>query len=107
MPHALLLVNFSVSPASESEFNQFYHHEFLPKLAKASPAIANIRRFEEFALGGSARWYHKQFLTIYQLTDGTTAEQADALFGNPEVKDVVLRFREWKEKVVSDFSRMT
>src|SRR6516164_4709403 len=97
MPQALVLVNFSVSPASESEFNQFYHHEFLPKLAEASPEIANVRRFEEFAVGGSARWYNKQFLTIYQLRDGITAERADTLFGKPEVKDVVLRFHEWKE----------
>jgi len=107
MPHALVLDGFSVSPASESEFNQFYHHEFLPKLEEASPEIANLRRFEEFALGGSARWYRKQFLTIYQLTDGTTAEQADAMFGKPEVKDVVLRFRERSEEVVSNFSRTT
>ncbi len=107
MESPIILINFSVNPDAEAEFNRFYQHEFLPKLLKSSPEIKNIRRYEEFGVGGSLRWYNKQFLTIYQLTGAEAITKADAIFERPEVSDVVTRFREWKEKSIRNFTRIT
>lgn len=103
----LVLINFSVNPEAESEFNRFYHHEFLPHLLKESPEIKNVRRYEEFGVAGSLRWYNKQFLTVYQLTVPEAIAQADAIFGRPAVSDVVKTFRDWKDKALRNFSRIT
>lgn len=100
-------MNFSVPPDLAPEFTRFYHHEFLPTVASESPEVANIRRYEEFGVGGSLRWYNKQYLTIYQLTDLQSTDKADLIFQRPGVKQVVGHFRDWKEKSLRNFSRLT
>jgi hypothetical protein len=101
-----MLVNFSVPPDVTPEYTRFYHHEFLPCLMEHSPAIFNIRRYEEFGVGGTLRWYNKQYLTIYQMHEGTTAKDGDEIFQNPAVAGVLKRFKEWKEKSIFNFSRI-
>ncbi len=102
----LIVINFSVKPDAEAEFNRFYHSEFLPHLLKESPEIKNIRRYEEFGVGGSLRWYNKQFLTIYQLNGTDDLFKTDAIFERPSVIDAVKKFREWKDKALRNFSRI-
>lgn len=102
----LIVINFSVNPDAEVEFNRFYHREFLPHLHKESPEIKNIRRYEEFGFGASSRWYNKQFLTIYQLSAIDALGAVDAIFERAAVNDVVKKFREWKDKALQNFSRI-
>jgi hypothetical protein len=103
----IMLVNFAVAPDQEPQFNQFYHHTFLPHMAKESPEISSIRRFEEFGVGGTLRWYDKQFLTLYHLDSKATAESANAMFERQSVNEVVKEFRVWKDKALHNFSRVT
>src|SRR5215472_17309155 len=107
MSSAIMLVVFSVPPDQEAEFHHFYHRRFLPKLLEESPAIKNVRRYEEFGLGGSGRWYNKQFLTIYQMSDLPEAKDSDSIFANPAVADVLKEFNEWKERALGNFSRIS
>jgi hypothetical protein len=103
----LIVINFSVSPDAESDFNQFYHQQFLPQLLKESPEIKSIRRYEEIGVGGTLRWYNKQYLTIYQLNSVEAISKADAIFENAAVADVVKKFRQWKDNSLRNFSRIT
>ena len=107
MSKPFILVNFSVPPDVTPQFTEFYQHEFLPAVMAASPEIANIRRYEEFGVGGTLRWYNKQYLTIYQLVDEKAIARADAIFQNTAVQSVVAKFREWKDRSLRNFSRMT
>jgi hypothetical protein len=107
MSRPLILVNFSVPQDVAPKFTAFYHHEFLPRIMEHSPDIHNIRRFEEFGVGASLRWYNKQYLTIYQLKDSDAVAQSDAIFQNAGVEAVVKRFREWKDSSLRNFSRIT
>lgn len=107
MSKPLIVVNFSVPPDVAPEFTAFYHHEFLPHMAKHTPEIHSIRRYEEFGVGASLRWYNKQFLTIYQLADESAIVRSDAIFETAAVENAVKRFRDWKGKSLRNFSRMT
>src|ERR1700749_4185616 len=98
MTKPLILVNFSVPPDVAPQFTVFYHHEFLPRIMENAPEIFNIRRYEEFGVGASLRWYNKQYLTIYQLVDESAIAKSDEIFQNSKVTSVVAKFREWKEK---------
>jgi hypothetical protein len=103
----LIVVIFSVPPDEEPAFNVFYHHRFLPRLCAETPEIESIRRYEEYLLGGSARWYNKQFVTFYVLTDEAAMGKADEIFARPAVKEVVAEFGKWKQEKLKNFSRVT
>jgi hypothetical protein len=104
---AILVVGLSVPPDKEPRFNEFYNHCFLPKLLKETPEFIRVTRFEEFGVGGTLRWYNKQFLTIYELESEECISKVDSLFGRPAVADVVKTFREWKDNELKNFSRIT
>jgi hypothetical protein len=103
----IILVNFSVPPDVAPEFTAFFQHEFLPVMMRESPQLTNVRRYEEFGVGASLRWYNKQYLTIYQLADDEAVARADSIFENAAVESVMKRFREWNEKCLRNFSRIT
>lgn len=106
MANPLVVINFSVTADAEAEFNRFYNRTFIPQLLKASPEILNARRYEEFGVGGSLRWYNKQFLTIYQLDETASPSKPDAIFERTAVAELVEQFREWKDKSLHNFSRI-
>lgn len=103
----ILVVGLSVPPDKEPAFNEFYHHEFLPRLIDETPEFTRVIRYEEFGVGGTLRWYNKQFLTIYELSGEAAIEAVDAAFGRPAVADVVKTFRKWKDTELKNFSRIT
>lgn len=107
MDKAIMVISFSVNPDVEATFNSFYHRSFLPHLLRHSPEIVNVRRYEEFGMGGSLRWYNKQFLTIYQLSENAVIDNVNAIFEKESVADVVKEFRKWKDTSLRNFSRIT
>lgn len=107
MENPILVISFSVNPEAEAAFNSFYHRSFLPHLLSQSPEIVNVRRYEEFGTGGSLRWYNKQFLTIYQLAGSETIDKLNDIFERETVVDVVKEFRQWKEKSLRNFARIS
>jgi hypothetical protein len=102
-----MVVGLSVAPEQEAAFNEFYHHQFLPAMLRETPEILSIRRYEELGIGGSLRWYKKQFLTFYELAAETTAEQTDEFFKKESLKDVMAPFGQWKTKSLRNFTRIT
>ncbi|SRR5579885_1001592 len=107
MGNPLLVINFTVPPEVEPEFNRFYHYSFLTAVLEKSPEIINIRRYEEFGIGGSLPWHNKQYLTIYQLAGDDAMSKVDGIFDRPAVCQVVKEFREWKDRSLRNFSRIT
>ena len=61
----IILVSLSISPEKEADFNDFYHHRYIPNLMKIIPEIKFARRYQEHNVEGTLRYYNKQFLTIY------------------------------------------
>jgi hypothetical protein len=107
MVKPVIAVSFTISPEVETEFNRFYHRSFLPNLVEHSPEIERLVRYEEFAVGGSLRWYNRQFITIYQLDSEDAISNVDRIFSRPEVIDDVRAFGDWKQKHLQNFARVT
>lgn len=63
----ILIIKVSLSSRYEDEFNDFYHHEYIPDILENIPQIVSARRYEEFNTEGTLRYYNKFLLTIYEL----------------------------------------
>jgi hypothetical protein len=64
---ALYVVSLSVDPDQEADFNRYCHGEHIPAVMQDAEAVRSVRRYEQFGVDGSLRWYRRQFLTIYEL----------------------------------------
>jgi hypothetical protein len=67
---ALYVVSLSVDPDREAEFNRYYHGEHIPGVLADAQGVRSVRRYEQFGVDGSLRWYQRRFLTIYELEEG-------------------------------------
>ncbi len=72
----IIIVSFSVDTEKEVEFNDFYHHHYIPKLMSVVPEIESARRYQEHNVDGNLRYYNKQFLTIYECASEEDAQKA-------------------------------
>lgn len=106
-PNPIMIVAMGVAPEKEGEFNEFYHHRFLPAILASSEEVASIRRYEELNISGTLRWYTKQFLTIYELAGEDGLARADKIFARPGMKDLVTEFQTWKRNDLRNFSRIS
>lgn len=106
MKAPILIVALSVPPDKETDFNEFYQHQFLPRVIDETPEFVRVVRYEEFAVGGTLRWYNKQYLTIYELSSEDAIAGCDSFFGRPAVVEVVMEFRRWKDEHLKNFSRI-
>jgi hypothetical protein len=79
----LMIVSLTVDPEKEAEFNSFYHHRYIPKLLSVVPEIVSARRYEEFNVEGSLRWYVRQYLTIYEIASDDAIPAAIEGLGRP------------------------
>ncbi len=103
----IMLITLSVAPEKEGEFNEFYHHRFLPGILASAPEIISIRRYGELNVSGSLRWYNKQYVTIYEFRDAESINKGDEIFGREGIKDLVMEFQTWKNNDLRNFSRIT
>jgi len=103
----IMVITLSVAPEKEGEFNEFYHHRFLPRILTSAPEIASIRRYEELNVSGSLKWYNKQYVTIYEFANREGIERSDAIFQRTEMKDLVTEFGNWKTNDLRNFSRIS
>lgn len=71
---AIIIVSLGVTAEKEAEFNEFYHHNYIPTLMKVIPEIESARRYQEHNVDGTLRYYNKQFLTIYECSSGVNAQ---------------------------------
>lgn len=103
----IMLITLAVAPEKEGEFNEFYHHRFLPGMLLSAPEIKTIRRYEELNVSGSLRWYNKQYITIYELENREVIDKSDEIFQRSGVKDLVTEFQNWKTNDLKNFSRIS
>jgi hypothetical protein len=103
----IMLITLSVAPEKEGEFNEFYHHRFLPGILASAPEVHTIRRYEEYNVSGSLRWYNKQYITIYELANPDVIEKADEIFQRTGMIDLVREFQSWKTNDLKNFSRIS
>lgn len=101
-----MMITLGVAPEKEGEFNEFYHHRFLPGLLVSAPEVRTITRYEELNISGSLRWYTKQFLTIYEFTNEADISKADEIFKRDGLRDLVTEFQTWKTNDLRNFSRV-
>jgi hypothetical protein len=70
----ILQIVTSIPKRHEDEFNDFYHHEYIPIILKVFPEIVKARRYEEYNTDASLRYYFKQWVTIYELESEAAIE---------------------------------
>jgi len=98
----IILVNLSISHEKEAEFNDFYHHVYIPKLMEIIPEIETVRRYEEYNIDGLLRFYHKQYLTIYETAAKEAAHVAlDAILHRPGRENEKAAWEEWEPQFLS------
>lgn len=102
-----MVITLGVTPEKEGEFNEFYNHRFLPALLASAPEISSIRRYEEINPGGTLRWYTKQYLTIYELKNEESVNNADEVFLRPGLRELITEFQTWKKNDLRNFSRIS
>lgn len=90
----ILLVATRIPKRYEDEFNDFYHHEYIPVILKVFPEILNARRYEEMNTGTLPSNY-KQWLTVYQLQSEEAIEPL--LKAMPERTGREKEKQRWKE----------
>lgn len=64
MPRALLVVDITIDPAREDEFNRWYDDEHIPE-KRAAPGFYSARRFKHFT-------DPHRYLAVYEVEDGET-----------------------------------
>jgi hypothetical protein len=102
----IMVVTLSVPPEKEAEFNDFYHHRFLPAMLEDAPEIHSIRRYEESGVRGNLRWLDKQFLTIYELECDDVPADLEEMFSRHSLQDPLGEFQQWKTNHLRNFSRI-
>lgn len=103
----IMLITLSVAPEKDGEFNEFYHHKFLPAILASAPEVLSIRRYKELNTGGSLRWSNKQYVTVYELENKAAIDNADEIFQRDSIRDLVTEFQNWKTNDLRNFSRIS
>ncbi len=92
----LLLVRLRVDPAQEEAFNRWYHHDYLDTLAPLAPLFTRITRY--VSRNGDDRVY----LTVYEIRDEASIEQALAVFDRPDRQDHRRQWKAWEQRAVRE-----
>ena len=73
--HFIYMVSVSVDPDHEAEFNRYYHSQHIPAVMEATSDLKSVRRYAEYGVDGSLRWYQRRQLAIYECEDGADLER--------------------------------
>jgi hypothetical protein len=93
---ALYVVSLSVDPDREAEFNRYYHGEHIPAVLADCGDLRTVRRYEQFGVDGSLRWYERQFLTIYELDSGRDLARLSDEGVLPSTHPAMTSWQEWR-----------
>ncbi len=62
-----MIIKSSIPARYVDEYHDFYHHAYIPNILEEFPEVLSARRYEEGNTSGSLRYYHKTYLTLYEL----------------------------------------
>lgn len=101
---AIMVVELSVDPARRTEFEVFYHNDYIPQFLAAVPLVVSARRYSQMD-GGPADPAAKRFFTIYELGSDDCMGKIDAAIARSAHKSASDRFKVWKEDGLTSFAR--
>lgn len=101
----LMIVALSVDPDKEASFNDFYHHRYIPNLLRVVPEFVSAKRYEEFNVEGSLRWFTKRFLTVYELASEEAIEAALTGLERKERDEDRAEWDRWRATGLHDVTR--
>lgn len=104
----LMIVSLRVDPEAEAGFNEFYHHVYIPKVLEVIPELISARRYEEYGVEGSLKWFTKQFLTIYEFESEAAIEAGIQALNNRPGREVERQtWERWKTSHLHDVQSIT
>jgi hypothetical protein len=103
----IILVALSIDHRKEAEFNDFYHHDYIPNLLTVVPEIDSVRRYEEYNTDASLRYYSKQFWTIYQFASDHPCNVLEAIQKRPGREKQKAGWMEWEKKYFKNLQHAT
>jgi hypothetical protein len=102
----IMIVSLRIAPEKEAEFNEFYHHRYIPKLLEIVPEIQVARRYEEYGVAGSLKWFTKRFLTVYEIASEAVLDAAIEGLSRPGREAERTEWNRWKTSYLKDLSRV-
>ena len=97
LKRAIILISLSVDTEKETEFNDFYHHYYIPNLMQVIPEINTARRYQEYNVDGNLRYLNKRYLTIYECESKENAQKAmDAIQNRQSMKQETREWKKWQ-----------
>jgi hypothetical protein len=102
----IMIVSLRVAPEKEAEFNEFYHHRYIPKLLEVVPEFTAARRYEEYGVAGSLKWFTKRFITVYEVASEAVLSQAVEGLSRPGREEERAEWGSWKAEYLKDVSRV-
>lgn len=102
----IMIVSLRIAPEKEAAFNEFYHHRYIPKLLEVVPEIRVARRYEEYGVAGSLKWFTKRFLTVYEIASEAVLDSAIEGLSRPGREAERAEWAKWKDSHLKDVSRV-
>lgn len=102
---SLLMISLKVDFDKAGEFNDFYHHRYIPRLLEVVPELVSARRYEEYNVDGSLRWYVRQYLTIYEFASEDVIEDGVRALERPGREAERAEWTRWIDSSVHEVSR--
>lgn len=93
-PH--FIVRMRLNPAHEEEFNTWYNNDYLATLRPIAPLFTDCYR----QVSGEGE--DKVYLTIYEIKDEASIDEALAVFDREDRQDYRRLWKEWEKKAVKD-----
>jgi hypothetical protein len=102
----ILIISLRIAPAEEAAFTEFYHHQYIPKLLEIVPEIITARRYEEYGVAGSLKWFSKRLITLYELAPNVSLEQITSALSRPGREDEIATWQHWQNTALQNLSRV-
>lgn len=96
-----MLVDLSVEPSRQSEFDHFYHDFYIPEFLRAVPEIRTARRY---APAENERATN-HFLTIYELQSDDSIVDIETAIAKSAHRKASDQFKLWKQSGLAHFDR--
>jgi hypothetical protein len=89
--NSILLVSLTVAQEHEAEFNDFYHHAYIPKFLQVIPEFCTARRYVST---GDAQM--RQYLSLYEFASPDVVDAGMAAMDRPGREAERSTFHDWE-----------
>jgi len=105
----IMIVDLSVDPTRQNEFDSFYHDFYIPEFLKAVPEVLAARRYAQ--IDGDVDMLGKpdpakaHFLTVYDLVSNDCMDNIEAAIARSAHQEASDQFKKWKQNGLTYFDR--